>query len=198
MCRCRAPSRWRNCPRNALRPALWECTLRSKRLRALKIELVQTICTEDLIELELPEPCGRFSPIVVIILAILGAAGYFGYQQVQKRQAAQKPDYESVTVDRGDISATVSAQRCALPSAVSLGFSATGTIATVDAEVGQQVGEGQVLAALDTTDLESSWQCARPRSGWHRRRRSCASCRRNRTRRTWLRRRLRWTAPRAA
>jgi HlyD family secretion protein len=93
--------------------------------------------------------------IVVIILAILGAAGYFGYQQVQKRQAAQKPDYESVTVDRGDISATVSATGAVLPEReVSLGFSATGTIAAVDAEVGQQVGEGQVLAALDTTDLE--------------------------------------------
>ena len=93
--------------------------------------------------------------IVVIILAILGAAGYFGYQQVQKRQAAQKPDYESVTVDRGDISATVSATGAVLPEReVSLGFSASGTIAQVDVEVGQQVGAGQVLASLDTTDLE--------------------------------------------
>jgi len=47
--------------------------------------------------------------IVVIVLAILGAAGYFGYRQVQARQAAQKPTYETVTVTRGDISATVSA-----------------------------------------------------------------------------------------
>ncbi len=93
--------------------------------------------------------------IVVIILAILGAAGYFGYQQYLKRQTAQKPDYETVTVSRGNISATVSATGAVLPEReVSLAFSASGAIAAVNAEVGQQVAGGHVLAALDTADLE--------------------------------------------
>jgi len=93
--------------------------------------------------------------IVVIVLAILGAAGYFGYRQVQARQAAQKPTYETVTVTRGDISATVSATGAVLPEReVGLAFSATGTIALVNVEVGQEVDAGEVLASLDTTDLE--------------------------------------------
>jgi len=93
--------------------------------------------------------------IVVIILAILGAVGYFGYQQYLKGQAAQEPTYETVTVRRGDISATVSATGAVLPEReLSLAFSATGTIAAVNVEVGQQVDEGEVLASLDTTDLD--------------------------------------------
>lgn len=93
--------------------------------------------------------------IVVTILAILGAAGYFGYQQYLKRRAAQKPNYETVTVSRGNISATVSATGAVLPEReVSLAFNVTGTITAVNAEIGQRVDAGQVLASLDTTDLE--------------------------------------------
>ena len=93
--------------------------------------------------------------VIVVIFAILAVAGYFGYRQVQARQAAQKPTYETVTVTRGDISATVSATGAVLPEReVSLAFSATGTIATVNVEIGQQVDADEALASLDTTDLE--------------------------------------------
>ncbi len=54
--------------------------------------------------------------VIVLVLAIVGAGGYFGYQEFQKRQAAAAaPDYETVKVNRGDISATVSATGAVLP-----------------------------------------------------------------------------------
>lgn len=93
--------------------------------------------------------------IVVLVLVVLGAGGYFGYQEYQKRRAAAAaPDYESVTVTRGDISATVSATGAVLPEReVNLAFAAAGTISDVGAEVGQAVKAGDVLATLDTADL---------------------------------------------
>jgi HlyD family secretion protein len=94
--------------------------------------------------------------IIVLVLAALGAAGYFGYRELEKRRAeASKPQYEAITVERGDISATISATGAVLPEReVNLAFSAAGTISEVNARVGEAVKEGQVLAALDTTDLE--------------------------------------------
>ncbi|MCU0509289.1 MAG: efflux RND transporter periplasmic adaptor subunit [Anaerolineae bacterium] len=94
--------------------------------------------------------------IVVVVLAILGAAGYFGYQEFQRRQAeASKPEYEAVNVERGDISATISATGAVLPEReVNLAFAAAGAISEVSARIGEAVKEGEVLAALDTTDLE--------------------------------------------
>jgi HlyD family secretion protein len=94
--------------------------------------------------------------IVVLVLAVLGTAGYFAYQEFQKRQAeASKPQYEAVTVRRGDISATVSATAAVLPEReVNLAFAAAGTIRAVNARIGEAIKEGQTLAVLDTTDLE--------------------------------------------
>jgi HlyD family secretion protein len=58
-------------------------------------------------------------------------------------------------VKRGDISATVSATGAVLPEReVNLAFNAAGTIQQVKARVGQAVKKGDVLAALDTTDLD--------------------------------------------
>ncbi len=94
--------------------------------------------------------------IVVLVLAILGAGGYFGYREYQKRRAAAAaPNYEAVTVQCGDISATVSATGAVLPEReVNLAFTSAGTITAVKVQVGQAVKAGDVLASLDTTDLE--------------------------------------------
>lgn len=94
--------------------------------------------------------------IVLLVLGILGAGGYFGYQEYQRRQAATAaPDYEAVTVTRGDISATVSATGAVLPQReVSVAFASSGTITAVNVDVGQMVKAGEILASLDTTDLE--------------------------------------------
>lgn len=93
--------------------------------------------------------------VIILILAAIAAAGYFGYQEYLKRQSDQTVDYETVTVRRGDISATVSATGGVLPEReVGLTFAATGVVSEVAVQVGQAVEEGQRLAALDTGDLE--------------------------------------------
>ena len=93
-----------------------------------------------------------------LVLAVLGAAGYFGYQEYQKRQA--EADSARLRVGRrstrGDISATVSATGAVLPEReVNLAFAAAGTIDEVNAR-GGRAGQGRATCShrSDTTDLE--------------------------------------------
>ncbi len=98
----------------------------------------------------------RFLTFLVLI-ALLGVAGWFGYQRfVAPAQAeAQEPSYETVQVSRGSIASTVSATGNIEPEAqVSLSFRSAGRVDQVLVSVGQAVAEGQLLAQLDTTDLE--------------------------------------------
>jgi HlyD family secretion protein len=93
--------------------------------------------------------------VVVLILAVLGSLGWFGYRQVSKSKAASGQDYETITVGRGDIAATVSATGEVLPEReADLTFQSTGAISDVTVEVGNAVLAGQLLAQLDITDLE--------------------------------------------
>ena len=88
-------------------------------------------------------------------LAVIGAAGWFGFQQFQERRAAldEEPSYETVTVERGSISSTVSATGSIEPEAeVALSFRASGRVEQVLVSVGQPVESGQLLAQLDVTD----------------------------------------------
>lgn len=92
---------------------------------------------------------------ILLIVAVLAAAGWFGYQRVQDARAAATPSWEVVKVVRDTILATVSATGAVLPQReASLAFQTTGTVASVEVEVGSQVNAGQVLVRLDTTDLE--------------------------------------------
>ena len=93
--------------------------------------------------------------ITVVLLAVIGAAGWFGFQQFQERQAAldEEPTYETVSVERGTISSTVSATGSIEPEAeVALSFRASGRVEQVLVSVGQPVEAGQLLAHLDVTD----------------------------------------------
>jgi HlyD family secretion protein len=93
----------------------------------------------------------------LIILGILGVAGWFGYQQVITMRAAAQtdPGFESIAVERGSINSTVSATGSIEPeSQVSLSFRSGGRVDTVLVSIGQTVAEGQLLAQLDTSDLE--------------------------------------------
>lgn len=92
---------------------------------------------------------------IVIVLAVVVAASWFGYEQFGRAKAQAAPDYETVTVGRGNISSTVSATGSVLPEReASLNFQGTGTVAKVAVQTGDPVRAGQVLAELDTTDLE--------------------------------------------
>src|SRR5690606_14509825 len=75
---------------------------------------------------------------------------------VEAQTAAQaEVSYETVAVERGSINSTVSATGSIEPEAqVSLSFRSTGRVSQVMVAIGQSVSEGQLLAQLDTTDLE--------------------------------------------
>ena len=97
----------------------------------------------------------RRALVIVIVLAVVVAASWIGYEQFGKAKAQAAPDYETVTVDRGDISSTVSATGSILPEReANLNFQGAGSVAKVGVQVGDQVKGGQVLAELDTTDIE--------------------------------------------
>jgi len=93
--------------------------------------------------------------IIIGVLAVVIIASWFGYQRFGKAKAAAAPDYETLTVGRGNISATVSATGSILAEReANLSFQGSGTIAQVLVKVGDPVKAGQLLAQLDTTDLE--------------------------------------------
>ena len=93
--------------------------------------------------------------IAIIVIVVMGAAGWFGLQGFQARRAAlaEVPSYETVTVERGSISSTVSATGSIEPEAeIALSFRASGRVEQVLVSVGQPVQAGQLLAQLDVTD----------------------------------------------
>ena len=93
--------------------------------------------------------------IALVALAVIGAAGWFGLQRFQEGRAAldEEPSYETVTVERGSISSTVSATGSIEPEAeVALSFRASGRVEQVLVSVGQPVEAGQLLAQLDVAD----------------------------------------------
>lgn len=94
--------------------------------------------------------------IILVVLGVLGAGGWFGYQWYLQRQAEEQatPSYETTSVQRGAIASTVSATGNIAPEAeVSLSFRSAGRIDQVLVAAGQAVEKGQVLAALETTEL---------------------------------------------
>jgi len=93
----------------------------------------------------------------VIIAAILVAAGLVGYWFLQ-RGAAQAgtnvEDLETVTVERGNIEATVDATGSVEPAAqVTLSFRTGGILSSLPVAEGDQVREGEILAEVSAAEL---------------------------------------------
>ena len=96
----------------------------------------------------------RFVTIVLVLL-VVGGGSWFAYQQFAGPWAAAAPDYEIVPVSRGTVTANVSATGSVLPEREArLVFEGTGMITAVEIESGDQVKAGQLLAQLDTSDIE--------------------------------------------
>ncbi len=57
----------------------------------------------------------RRALVILGVILLVGAASWFGYDRFGKAKAAAAPDYETYTVARGNISATVSATGSSLP-----------------------------------------------------------------------------------
>jgi HlyD family secretion protein len=93
--------------------------------------------------------------IIVLALAAITSASWFGYQQFGGAKAASAPDYEIIAIKRGDITATVSATGAVQAERqANLSFQGTGTVASVAVKIGDAVQANQVLAQLETKDLE--------------------------------------------
>ncbi len=95
--------------------------------------------------------------VSIVLIALLAVGGWFGYQRfvVEPQLAAAAPAYEQIAVERGTIASTVSATGSIEPEAeLSLSFRAAGRVDQVLVVAGQSVAAGQLLAQLDTRDLE--------------------------------------------
>jgi HlyD family secretion protein len=94
--------------------------------------------------------------ISLIILAILGTAGIWAYQNFFSQTLDQpQAEREEHVVERGTLRATVNATGSILPEGqISLSFKSPGRVADVSVEEGQVVRKGDILARLETTDLE--------------------------------------------
>ncbi len=89
---------------------------------------------------------------VVVIIGIL--AGLFVWQTQSASAATKIATAQTATVQRGALTATVSAAgNVSSPEAVSLAFQASGIVSQVNINVGDKVTQGQTLMQLDVTDL---------------------------------------------
>ncbi|MBI2953546.1 MAG: efflux RND transporter periplasmic adaptor subunit [Chloroflexi bacterium] len=99
---------------------------------------------------------GLFSRTIVLLIALLGsiAIGYVGYQQLRPAPA---PVARATTmpVRRGTITATVNTTgSMAAISQANLAFQSAGKLTELLVKVGSNVKQGDVLARLDSSDLE--------------------------------------------
>jgi HlyD family secretion protein len=84
---------------------------------------------------------------MVAVLVIAVAAGGWWWSAQNK---PAEPQYRTETVDRGDVSARVSANGTLNPvTLVNVGTQVSGTVRRIEADFNQQVKAGQVLAELD-------------------------------------------------
>lgn len=85
---------------------------------------------------------------IVVLLVIVAAAAGGWWWSVKDKPA--EPQYRTGTVDRGDVSAQVSANGTLNPVVlVNVGTQVSGTVKRIEADFNQQVKAGQVLAELD-------------------------------------------------
>ncbi|MGC8838810.1 MAG: efflux RND transporter periplasmic adaptor subunit [Anaerolineae bacterium] len=92
--------------------------------------------------------------VAMILAAIVGLSAA-GYVFLGKARAPEKPNYQVVTVERGDVRAVVSASGIIDPERqVSLRFKAVGVVSKVYVEPGDRVEAGEVLAELQADELD--------------------------------------------
>lgn len=99
---------------------------------------------------------------ITILLLALGVGGYFFYQQQQQANADSNFQIlREATIEEGRIAATVNATGVIEPEALlSLTFGMGGTIQQVHVVRGQTVQEGDILATLNTEELQLAVQQA--------------------------------------
>lgn len=92
--------------------------------------------------------------LLALALLLSLPAGYVGYQRVQAATAPPPARFQTAQVQRGSITATISATGQVVPLAqAKLTFRGSGRVAEVLVKLGDQVTKGQLLARLDDTEL---------------------------------------------
>jgi HlyD family secretion protein len=92
--------------------------------------------------------------ILIILTALVGAGGWL-YRNSSVRAAESEAEREEATVRAGTLVAVVHATGTILPEKeTSLAFEGAGRVAEVLVEEGKSIRKGDVLARLETTDLE--------------------------------------------
>lgn len=95
--------------------------------------------------------------ITIIIIALVGAAAYFGYQRFQQMQAAASSNFQTAVVTRGDLTASVGATGTVRSNQTAvLNWLTTGRVGGVSVRLGDMVQPGQLLAELDEKSLPQS------------------------------------------
>jgi len=98
---------------------------------------------------------------IVLVIGMVAGAGYLGLQSVEGRDTPGTEAPSTVEVTRGDVQTTVTAPgHLVYTHEAQLGFGATGKLANVYAEPGQQVSAGEMLAQLDDTPLQDKVRAA--------------------------------------
>ncbi len=104
----------------------------------------------------------RKTLIALLVLVVIAGLSWAGYQVTAQEKEPPPPDYEIYTVGRGDIAAQVTAIGAIEPLAqVNMAFRGAGRVTEINVHVGDEVQKGQVLARLDTTDLQLALDQAR-------------------------------------
>jgi HlyD family secretion protein len=99
--------------------------------------------------------------VALIIVSSLAVAGLWAYQNFFAQAEDPVAEREEVIVEKGTLQALVNATGMVLPERqTTLAFQGAGHVAEVLVEEGQVVQAGQVLARLETTDLEFALQQA--------------------------------------
>jgi HlyD family secretion protein len=101
----------------------------------------------------------RLKSIVITIIVLLAAVAlvFAGSQLMGGSQADADEGIQTVVVERGTLRASVDATGSVVPETrLELNFESAGRVAEIMVEEGDQVEAGEVLARLDTADLEQA------------------------------------------
>jgi HlyD family secretion protein len=94
---------------------------------------------------------------IAAISVLVGLAGYLGFRSAQPEAPAAIDVPPTVPVDRGDVQRTVTAPgRLIGTGEIVLSMGAAGRLAELNVRRGDVVRQGDVLARIDTSDLEAA------------------------------------------